>query len=88
MKAKTKITNALRAGDLMRAGGTLTQMHTHTGLCWFIVPGGEVSAAIAAGLLKRPDVQPSGDGLFRGISQTYRLGAVPSSATKKERPAP
>jgi hypothetical protein len=52
-------------------------MHTHTGLCWFIVPGGEVSAAVAAELLKRPDVQPSGDGLFPGISQTFRLGAVP-----------
>ena len=72
-KTRAGITNAFQAADLMRKGGILMQMHTRTGLCWFIVPGGEVSKAVAAELLKRPDVQPSGDGLFPGISQTFRL---------------
>jgi hypothetical protein len=74
-KTRARITNASRAADRMRAGGILTKMHTRTGPCWFIVPDGEVSAAIAAELLKRPDVQPNDDGLFPGISQTFKLGS-------------
>jgi len=49
-------------------------MHTRTGLKWFLVPGGEVSEKVAVELIERPDVQPDGDGLFPGISQTFRLG--------------
>jgi len=68
-----KTIKAFRAADLMREGGILMQMHTRAGLRWFIVPGGEVPAAIAGELLKRPDVQPNDDGLFPGISQTFKL---------------
>jgi hypothetical protein len=68
------INKAHRAADLMRRGGVLQQMHTRTGLKWFIVPGGEVTAAVAKELLGRADVQPSADGLFPGISQTFKLG--------------
>jgi len=71
-KTPARINNAFQVADLMRKGGILLQMHTRAGLCWFIVPGGEVSAAAAKELLRRPDVQPSGDGLFPGISQTFR----------------
>jgi hypothetical protein len=72
---RRKITSALRAADLMRAGGVLMQMHErHGGLAWFIVPGGEVTTTVAEELLRRPDCQPNRDGLFPGISQTFKLG--------------
>jgi len=63
----------LRAVDLMRSGAPLVQMHTREGLRCYVVPGGQVSARIARELLACPDVQPSQDGLFPGISQTFRL---------------
>jgi hypothetical protein len=71
-KKRTRITTASRAADLMRKDAILAKMHTRTGLCWFLVPGGEVSEAIAADLLKRPEVQPNDDGLFPGIPQTFK----------------
>jgi len=76
MNAWLKINIVSQAADLMRAGGTLQQMHSKTGLRWYIVPGGEVSEKVAKALLARPDVQPANDGLFPGISQTFRLRAV------------
>jgi hypothetical protein len=71
MPLKTK--TVLQAADLMRAGSTLMQMHSRNGLRWYLVPGGEVTERVAAELLARSDVQPSNDGLFPGISQTFRL---------------
>jgi hypothetical protein len=68
-----KIKDVLQAADLMRAGGTLTQMHSKKGPRWYIIPGGEITERTANELLARPDVQPSSDGLFPGISQTFRL---------------
>ena len=76
-KTRAGITKFFQAVDRMRKGGILMQMHTRIGLCWFIVPGGEVSPAVADKLLERSDVQPSEDGLFPGISQTFRLGSAP-----------
>ena len=73
MNPSLKINTVLQAADLMRAGGTLQQMHSKTGPRWYIVPGGEISENIASALLARPDVQPANDGLFPGISQTFRL---------------
>lgn len=73
-----KITSA-KAADMMRAGGTLQQMKTKHGPKWYIVPttrggdGGEITEEVAVELIERPDVQPGGDGLFPGISQTFRL---------------
>jgi hypothetical protein len=70
-----KITTASHAADLMRSGSTLVQMHDIAAvhLRWYLVPGGEIPSRIANELLARPDVQPSRDGLFPGISQTFRL---------------
>jgi hypothetical protein len=68
-----KINTVFQAADLMRAGSTLQQMHSKNGLRWYLVPGGEIAERIANGLLARPDVQPANDGLFPGISQTFRL---------------
>jgi hypothetical protein len=31
----------------MREGGVLMKMHTRAGSCWYIVPYGEVTAAVA-----------------------------------------
>jgi len=71
------VTKLLRAVDLMRSGAPLVQMHTREGLRWYVVPGGQVPPRIAKELLARPDVQPSQDGLFPGISQTFRLRRAP-----------
>jgi hypothetical protein len=68
-----KIRTVLQAADLMRAGGTLQKMHGNSGLRWYVVPGGEITENVASALLARPDVQPANDGLFPGISQTFRL---------------
>ena len=62
-----------RAVDLMHAGRPLMQMNTRAGIAWFIVPDGEVSTAVAEALLERADVQPQHDGLFPGVSQTFRI---------------
>jgi hypothetical protein len=75
MRASLKI-KTVQAADLMRVGSTLTQMHSRNGLVWCLVPGGEVTERIANELLARPDVQPSNDGLFPGISQTFRLRGI------------
>jgi hypothetical protein len=65
------------AVDLMRDGRRhLVQMHTVGGKKWFLVPGGEVKGEIAQALLARPDIQPSNDGLFPGISQTYKFRPI------------
>jgi hypothetical protein len=72
-----RISNTSHAADLMRSGSALVQMHDIAAvrLRWYIVPGGEITERIANELLARPDVQPSSDGLFPGISQTFRLRA-------------
>lgn len=69
-----KITKLSFAADLMRDGRLLTQMHDRKlGLRWYIVPGGEVTEKVAAALLAPPDVQSNADGLFPGISQTFKM---------------
>ena len=72
-KKRKQIITVFRALDLMRGGGTLVQMHSASGLRWYIVPHGEVTERVANELLKRPDIQPSQDGLFPGISQTFKM---------------
>jgi hypothetical protein len=76
-KKRKPIITTPRAVDMMRSGGTLVQMHCKDCLRWYIVPGDEVTERVANELLGRPDVQPSSDGLFPGISQTFRLRGVP-----------
>ena len=72
-----RITIAQAADMLRKSGAVLQRMHTRHGLQYFIVPGGEIPDKIATELIERPDVQPGGDGLFPGISQTFRLGRRP-----------
>jgi hypothetical protein len=70
-----KIT-AREAVEFMRDGQRcLTQLHTHYGMKWFLVPGGPVTEKIAKALLEHPHIQPNNDGLFPGISQTFRFKA-------------
>jgi hypothetical protein len=58
---------------LMREGKPLMKMHTVNGMRWFIVPGGQVTDAVASRLLARPDVQPRDSGLFPGCERTFQL---------------
>jgi hypothetical protein len=63
--------------DLMRDGRRhLVQMQTVGGKKWFLVPGGEVKGEIAQALHSRPDIQPSNDGLFPAISQTFKFRPI------------
>jgi hypothetical protein len=59
--------------ELMREGKPLMKMHTHNGMRWFVVPGGQVTNAVAHCILARPDVQPRDSGLFPGCEQTFQL---------------
>jgi hypothetical protein len=59
--------------DLMREGRPLMKMHTVNGMRWFIVPGGQVTDAVADRILERRDVQPRDSGLFPGCEQTLQL---------------
>lgn len=68
-----KINDVRTAADLMRRGRPSVQMHNRNGVGCYIVPGGELTKGVALLLLKRPDVQPSNDGLFAGISQTFEM---------------
>ena len=62
------------AVEFMRDGQHhLAQMHTKAGLKWFVIPGGEVTDTVAQALLAHPHIQPNNDGLFPGISQTFRF---------------
>ena len=63
------------AAELLRdSRRRLMRMHTPSGLCWFIVPGGAVSDQTAKKILARPDVHVFDDGLFPGNPQTFRIG--------------
>lgn len=53
----------------LNADGQPTERRT-----WFIEPGGKsFSGALAQDLIERGVVQPSGDALFPGMTQTYEL---------------
>jgi hypothetical protein len=65
-----------KAAELMRRDSRLLQMRDKRGvLAWFVVPGGKLEAEVAEELIKRSDVVPQRDGLFPGISQTWRMGS-------------
>jgi hypothetical protein len=59
--------------ELMREGKLLMKMHTPSGMRWFVVPGGQITDAVATRILARPDVQPHDSGLFPGCEQTFQL---------------
>ena len=58
--------------DFVREGRCVAQMHSRSGLRWFLVPGGEIRADVAEKVIARKDIQPSNDGLFPGISHTFK----------------
>jgi hypothetical protein len=65
-----------KAVDLMHAGGVLQSMHTGgSKSAWFILhrAGGAVRSEHAELIKAMPDVCASGDGLFPGHAQTWRL---------------
>jgi hypothetical protein len=80
MSTKQKEIALGRALDLMRLPNRrLVQMHTNTpsgvnGVAHYIVPGGGPVALETAEKIKaHPGVTASKDGLFPGISQTWRF---------------
>jgi hypothetical protein len=57
-----------------RPDARMANMHTPSGLQWFILPGGgRVRPADAAKIIARPDIRGQGDCLFPGLSQTWRM---------------
>ena len=70
-----------RVKDRMRSGAVLMMMHSVYGKKWYVVgtnnsykgPGREVAPEIAVAVIKEQDVREGKDGLFPGISQTYRI---------------
>jgi hypothetical protein len=74
MKGNRKhIVAADRAAIAMKKGACLARMHVGNDMRWYIVPGHQVSDDVAKILLAREDCLPAEDGLFPGISQTYRI---------------
>ena len=59
----------------MRTGACLVHMHNggKPGPCWFIVPGGPVTDAVATKIREHPSVIGSRDGLFPAHDQTWRM---------------
>ena len=61
-------------GDARRKGRTWRcRCPLHGDMRWFIVPGGQVTDAVAGRILARRDVQPHDSGLFPGCEQTFQL---------------
>jgi hypothetical protein len=66
-----------RAIDQMHKPGTrLCLMHGRDGKEWFLLPGGRVSAEVAAKLIMQSNVVGQPDALLPGMSQTWII--VPS----------
>jgi hypothetical protein len=66
-----------RVKDQMRGGSLLMVMHTTGDQKWFVVPGQEVDSNIAKRVIEEPDVLQQADGLFPGVSQTYKITSRP-----------
>jgi hypothetical protein len=63
-----------KAFDLMSTGSLLMQMNkAGDARAWYLVPGGEIDEMVAQDLMKMPNVKPNDDGLFPGISQTWKM---------------
>lgn len=63
-----------KAFDLMSTGSLLMQMNkTGDAKAWYLIPGGEIDDVVAQDLLKLPNIKPNNDGLFPGISQTWKM---------------
>jgi hypothetical protein len=70
-----------RVKDRMRDGGLLMMMNTVHGQKWYILSNGythkwagkEITEDLAKAVIKEEDVREGKDGLFPGVSQTYRI---------------
>jgi len=63
-----------KALDLMHEGSLLVQMNkAGDAKAWYLVPGGEIDDVVAQDLIKLKNVHPNNDGLFPGISQTWKM---------------
>jgi hypothetical protein len=66
-----------KAIDLMRLPGRrLVRTHSERGAVFYVVPGGYVEPDTAQKIIQHPQVRASEDGMWPGMSQTWRLGAV------------
>lgn len=66
--------NLRKAQDKMHEGSFLIQMNkSGDGKAWYLIPGGEISDEIATQLKAMANVVASDDGLFPGISQTWKM---------------
>lgn len=63
-----------KAIDLMHEGSILMQMNkSGDARAWYLVPGGEIADDTAQEIIKMKNVHSGNDGLFPGISQTWRM---------------
>lgn len=63
-----------KAVDLMNTGSLLMQMNKPgDAKAWYLVPGGEIPDDIAQSLINMANVHPGNDGLFPGMSQTWKM---------------
>jgi hypothetical protein len=62
-----------QAFDRMRTGSRLVHMHAASGGNWFVVPGGAVTDEVATKIRSHASVVAQEDGLFPGLSQTWRM---------------
>jgi hypothetical protein len=72
-KARTK--RYQKAMDLMhRPGACLIKTHTSNGGCsHYIAPGGYIEPEVAEQIKKHPLVRAGEDGMWPGLSQTWRI---------------
>ena len=70
---KERTLRETKAMDRMRTGSRLVHMHARGGRNWFVVPGGAVTDEVATKIRSHPSVVASEDGLFPGLSQTWRM---------------
>ena len=70
----TKINKAL---DLMRRPGAFLYINKSPARegCdeFWIHPGGRVEPAVGRKLIEHPQVRPAEDGMFKGLSQSFRI---------------
>jgi hypothetical protein len=67
-----RLAKAAHVVTMLQRGESLQLVHTRNGDQWILSNGQPVAAGIAAMVIARADVEPAGDGLLPGFSQTYR----------------
>ena len=72
---KARASRFQKAMDLMRRpGARLIKTHTSNGGCsHYIAPGGYIEPEVAEQIKKHPLVRAGEDGMWPGLSQTWRI---------------